>query len=415
MIHKLKRRFITLATVSMFVLMTVLVLIMNLVNYSSVVSESDAILDVLSQPNLFFDDIQEQPKAPPKDLENNIPPGMSPEAPYEARYFSVMVSPDGEILESDLSKIISVDEASAKEYIEKAIASDKDRDFIGQFRYVKTMDDRMIRILFLDCGRKLDAFLTFFWISLGVGFFGCLIVFAAFLLGAGKIVRPIAESYEKQKRFISDAGHEIKTPLTVINANLDLLESDYGEVEELSDIRTQTKQLTALTNDLVLLSKMEEQEHHLQKIELPLSDIVSETISAFHAPAAARKIELAASIRPHITVTGSPDKLRQLITLLLDNAVKYSPDGGMISLSLEPTKKSVRLSLLNTTRQPVSQNDLPHLFDRFYRADTSRNSETGGHGIGLSIAKAIVDAHGGTITASTKGGEDFTVTVVLPL
>ena len=165
-----------------------------------------------------------------------------------------MVSNDGEVLQSDLSRIVSVGDDSAKEYIAKALGSGAQRGFIGNFRYSKTTDESGTRILFLDCGRKLDSFKSFLWISVIVGLAGCVAVFLAFVFTAGRIVSPIAESYEKQKRFISDAGHEIKTPLTIINANVDLLESD-GEKEELTDIRFRTKRLTELTDDLILLSK----------------------------------------------------------------------------------------------------------------------------------------------------------------
>ena len=120
----------------------------------------------------------------------------------------------------DFSRIISVNNESVTDYIQKAVSNKNDRDFIEQFRYSKQSDNKVTRIIFLDCGRKLDSFRTFMWTSISVGLFGCLIVFVVFLLASERIVRPIAESYEKQKRFITDAGHEIKTPLTIIGANL---------------------------------------------------------------------------------------------------------------------------------------------------------------------------------------------------
>ena len=199
------------------------------------------------------------------------------------------------------------------------------------------------------------------------------------------------------------AGHEIKTPLTIINANVDLLELD-EEKEELAEIRQQTKRLTELTNNLVLLSKMEETGHTLQKIEFPLSDLVHETAASFRAPAAAGNIELAINVTPDITLNGSPDSIRQLVLLLLDNAVKYTPPNGKITLDLYIHRKSAVISVRNTARDSIKNADLERIFDRFYRTDSSRNSETGGYGIGLSIAKAITDLHGGGICASTNDG-----------
>ena len=412
MINRLKRKFLIIGTVFMFILMTVLVLIMNIVNYYNVAADADSVLDMLSQPELpFLDD--NEPRERPDDIKDFIPRGMSPEVPYESRFFVVNVSSDGEV-QSDLSRIVSVDEDSANEYINKALSSKKSRGFIGSFRYSKTTDDHGTRIVFLDCGRKLDSFRSFLWISVFVGLGGCVVVFIAFVLTAGRIVSPIAESYEKQKRFISDAGHEIKTPLTIINANVDLLETE-GEKEELTDIRQQTERLTKLTNNLVLLSKMEESEHTLQKIQFPLSDLVIETACSFRAPAAARGLELGVRVTPDLTATGSPDAIRQMVTVLMDNAVKYSPDGKTVSLELTAHRKTAALTVCNSVEGKIDGNELSRVFDRFYRTDKSRNSGTGGHGIGLSIAKAIVDAHGGAISATTKTGSDFTVNVTLPL
>ena len=296
MINKLKRKFLITGTVFMFLLMSVLVFVMNIVNYREVTADADSVLDVLTSGNMpFFEDKNDRER--PERIEKFIPRDMSPEVPYESRFFIVRVSSDGEIIQSDLSRIVSVDDDSAKEYINEAMESGKTRGFIDSFRYLKTADDNETKILFLDCGRKLDSFMSFLWISVIVGLAGCVIIFIAFIFTAGKIVAPIAESYEKQKRFISDAGHEIKTPLTIINANVDLLESD-GEKEELTDIRQQTERLTQLTNNLILLSKMEEAENTISKIEFPLSDLVSETAGTFRALALSGNIEFYTSITP---------------------------------------------------------------------------------------------------------------------
>lgn len=414
MINRLKRKFVALATVFMFILMAVLLLIMNTVNYYGVVSETNSVLDVLSVPDAPFLDGNRPPE--PKDMDDMkdfMPPGMSPEVPYESRFFAVTVSEDGEVVQSDLTRIVSVDGDSAKEYINKALRSKKERGFIGNFRYSKTSDENGTRILFLDCGRMLDSFRSFLWISVAVGLLGCVIVFIAFMLTAGRLVAPIAESYEKQKRFISDAGHEIKTPLTIINANVDLLALD-GEKEELSDIRKQTERLTDLTNELVFLSKMEEAEHSLQKIGTPLSDLVSEEANAFRAPALSKNIAFDVDVEPGIVIEASPDALRRLLSVVLENAVKYTPSDGKIKLRLSTNRKAAVISVVNSLNDRIEEKDLQHVFDRFYRADASRNSQTGGHGIGLSTAKAIAEAHGGSIAASTTDGSDFGITVTLP-
>lgn len=418
MIIKLKRKFIILATISMFVLMSALCGIMNAINYSVVVKESDSTIDLLIHP----DDPAHENSPPPENSHDGIKApahgGMSPEIPYESRYFTVTVSESGEIVKTDLSKILSVDDSSASDYTEKALSSSRSRGFIKQFRFAKRTSGNETKIIFLDCGRKLDAFRAFLWVSVSVGLGGCVIMFAVFVLISGKIVKPIAESYEKQKRFVSDAGHEMKTPLTIINANLDLLESDGqsgDQAEELEDIRSQTKRMTELTNNLVYLSKMEESEHKPAMAEMPFSDVVSETINAFTPLIKGKNLDFSANITPDITLYGSPDAIRRLTSVLLENAVKYSPANGKLTVNLTTNKKSADLSVFNETENEIKKEDLPHVFDRFYRTDASRNSATGGHGIGLSIAKAITEIHGGGIKAETISGKDFRVTAILPV
>ncbi len=414
MISKLKRKFTILATISMIVLMSVLLLIMNIVNFTSVVNESDSVLGVISIPDINFSDDKTPPEKPDSDAKDFVPRGMSPEVPYESRYFSVTIDDNGKIINSDLTRIISVDGDSVNDYIEKVVNKKSQRGFVGQFRYLKQTEANGTRIIFLDCGRKIDAFYTFLWTSIGVGFFGCIIVFVTFLFVSGKIVKPISEAYEKQKRFISDAGHEIKTPLTIINANVDLLSCD-TENEELNEIRNQTKRLTRLTNNLVYLSKMEESDHIIRKIDMPISDIVFETVNSFNALAASKNISILQNITPNLSMNGSPDAVRQLVSILLENAVKYSGDNGTITVDLTLNKKYVVLSVSNETNEAISKDSISHVFDRFYRNDTSRNSSTGGHGIGLSIAKAVVEGHKGNITATTKTGNDFVITAELPI
>lgn len=415
MIRKLKIKLILLTMTIVLLLLTVLVASMNVVNYSSIVREADDLLDTIAASRLPFPESKARPSGKP-----DLPDNRFPEQPFlnehsETRYFSVLLSEDGEVLYTDLSQIGSVSEETAALCATDVFAKNKPRGFLGSFRYLRTQESEYTRMVFLDCGHQLDSFEMFLRVSTASAAVGFLLVLLVFCFFSSRIIRPIAESYEKQKRFITDAGHEIKTPLTIIGANVDILEMETGSNESLADIRQQTKRLTALTNDLVFLARMEESEHSMPMVDFPISETVRETAEPFRAPAQAAGKTWLCDILPMLTVNGNDKAIRQLVNILLDNALKYSPRGGTVSLRLFSQGHTVVLSVFNTTSAPVRQETLDRVFDRFYRTDPSRNSETGGHGIGLSVAKAIVHSHGGKIAATAETPDSFRITVTLPM
>jgi signal transduction histidine kinase len=223
----------------------------------------------------------------------------------------------------------------------------------------------------------------------------------------------VAQSYNKQKRFIADAGHEIKTPLTIINANTDILEMEVGKSESLDDIKAQIKRLSELTNDLIYLARMEEECTLLSMTDVPVSEIIKDTVSQFKAPAMTMGKTITLEAPPELFVRANAQALQHLISILIDNALKYSPDGSNVFLSVEKAGKHTRISVSNEALPDIRREDIDLFFERFYRADFSRNSATGGHGIGLSIAQAIVNAHGGKISAALKDDNVFCVIVSL--
>lgn len=406
MIKRLKRKFVLLSMTSLLVLLVVIVAGMNLLNYRSVVEEADAILSVLTQNKGMFPDPTGRP-------ERKFPPKFSPETPYESRFFSVFYDETGRAVNVDVRKIASVSQEDAVSLADGVLEKDRLIGFSESYRYMVDRDPGGIRVTFLDCGRRLDAFRQFLISSVFMSALGLGAVFTVILILSGRIIRPIAEAYEKQKRFITDAGHEIKTPLTIINANADILELELGgENESLSDIKGQTQRLKSLTEDLVMLSRMEEAADKLPKIEFPVSEVVLEAAGGFRALAESENKELICEIEPMLTLNGNDKSIRQLVSVFLDNALKYSPEGSNINLTLTKQGRTIRLSVSNATDFDLNSEQLKHVFDRFYRTDSSRNSETGGHGIGLSVAKAIMTAHGGKIAAAMEGKNTFTVSAL---
>lgn len=408
MIKRLKIKYIVLALSSLLVLLAFIVTGMNLLNYNAVIEDADETLELLSQNQGAF---------PTKDEQNDdwLPPDMSPEIPFESRFFSVLVNSSEDIVSAETSQIYVVDGEAAVEYANEALEKNADKGFVENYRYVVTVESNGTRVTFLDCGRKLDLYHDFaiFSIWMSLAGYAVIAVFVCFFVS--RISRPVAESYEKQKRFITDAGHEIKTPLTIISANVDVLKMDLGENESLDDIAFQAKRLAGLTNDLVSLARMEESDQTMQMIEFPVSEIVSETAAPFGTLAKTQKKELVCEVQPMLTLCGNDKAISKLVSILLDNAMKYSPEGSKIRLDLEQQGRKLVLTVANPASSPLTEEDLHHVFDRFYRTDPSRNSETGGHGIGLSMAQAIVSAHKGKISASSDDTNAFIVKAVFPL
>ena len=252
MIKKLQWEFILLSMSALLFVLVVIIAGINIVNYNAVTQEADIILSLMTEDKDEF-------SMEPDKLGDRLPSGMSPEVPYESRYFSVVLDKyTGQVLFVETNRIIVVDTQAAITYAETALQKSKTTGFIQNFRYKIEETENFTRIIFLDCGRKLDAYYSFLYASISISLVGYLIVFAFIVFFSNRIIRPISESYEKQKRFITDASHEIKTPLTIIHADADVLEMELGENEWLNDIKKQASQLTELTNDLVFLSRMEE-------------------------------------------------------------------------------------------------------------------------------------------------------------
>ncbi|MGN0981978.1 MAG: sensor histidine kinase [Candidatus Limivicinus sp.] len=425
MIRKLRIKFITASMLSLALVLLVILGGINIMSYRKTVDDADAILAVLAESQGRFP--QRLPPGEDEPFQKNPQSGkaggdgilrkrgFTDETPYESRFFSVLLDKEGQVLGTDTGKIAAVDEGTAEEYARQVWESGKARGFLGVYRFTKGQEAEGCRIIFLDCGRSLSGFRAVLLASISLSLLGLLAVLVLLMLFSGRIVAPAAESHEKQRHFITDAGHEIKTPLTIIGADADLLELEWGESEWLTDIKRQTQRLTGLTNDLIALSRMDEEKPQLQCIEFPLSDVVEEVAQSFQGPAKAKQIAMETEIQPLLPFYGEEKAIRQLVSILLDNAVKYAPKEGRISVRLEKEGRCLKLSVVNTTAQPVEKEQLNRMFDRFYRADASRNSAAGGYGLGMAIARGIVDAHRGKIQAVSPEENRLMVVVSLPV
>lgn len=411
MIKKLRVKLIVASMLSLLFVLVTIVGTMGILNYRKILSDADSVLAILAENDGKFPESFAPSKDPKEQGEpRREEPQMSPELPYESRYFSVLLNEEGNVILTDTGKIAMIDTETAIEYAKQVWESGKEKGNIGNYRYCVNTKEDGTRVIFLDCGRSLSTFHNFILTGIGVSIVGLLAVLILLIFLSARIVKPFSENYEKQKRFITDAGHELKTPLTIIDADAEILEMDYGENEWLSDIQNQTKRLADLTNSLIFLAKMEEEQTTITMLDFPISDMAEETVETFQALAKVQNKILTSDIQPMISMCGDEKAIQRLMTILLDNAVKYSGEEGKISVTLKKQKNRIQLSVWNTTDQ-IDKEQIAHLFDRFYRTDQSRNSETGGYGLGLSIAAATVRAHKGKICAESEDGKSLRITV----
>lgn len=433
MINKLRARFVILSMLSVFCVLLIIMSAINISNYVSAADKADELASYIAENNGRFPSPfpNEKPSykpsgtasdsstangsssgsAPPEALGNRH--GFTPETPFETRFFTVSLNSDGSISETNLGSIFAVTTEEAEKLSRDALSRSAEKGYSGSLRYLISEADSGGKLLvFIDNSRELSTFRSFLRSSLLVSAGGILAVFILVLSLSRRVIRPIAESYEKQKRFITDASHELKTPLTVIDASAEVIALEQGESDWTKTIRAEVKRLTELTNSLVALSRMDEDESRLLMTDFSLSDAVEESAEPLSALASSHGLTLETKIEKNLSYYGCETALRQLVSILLDNAIKYSAPGGSIALSLKKQGRSIILTCKNPV-DFIEKGAHDELFRRFYRADDSRSSETGGFGIGLSLARATVEAHKGKINAHSDDGRSLTLTVIL--
>ncbi len=398
MIRRLRKRFIRIATLAVTAVLLVLCLSVNIANYISVDSGLTNVLNVIS------DNRGTMPPMPYGQPPEGRPDGqLTKETPFSTRYFVLRYDGDGDLIKADLDKIAAVTEDDVGEYLSLALEHGYGYARGYKYRVVYNGEDRWMAI-FLDDYQEMRSVREIALVSLAA-MAGCVaLVYVIVVLCSRRAIDPVVQASERQKQFITDASHELKTPITVIATSLKVLEMETGKQKWIDKAQTQTEKLTELVNSLVTLSRMDEEKTPLHFAPFAVSDAVRETAESFRDFAESNGHALRLEIAPELAFSGDEYAIRQLVSILLDNVVKYAAEGTGIAFSLEKTKKGVLLSSVNVSRTPLAPEELDKLFDRFYRADPAR-SGTGGFGIGLSIARSIAEGHKGGIRASLEDGK----------
>ena len=412
MIYRLQRKFILISTVAVLSVIALVFGVILVLNISSMNRNMDILADRVSEgrgrfPGSFGEMLLPD-KIPPKNEQNFD--FITPETPFSTRHFTVFFDKKGKVDQTFTESIYAIDEDTAIEYAEKVMDSGEERGWISNYRYKVFSTEMGYGVVFVDGSMSRSSLMQSMTIA-GLVLLGCaaLVLILIFLLSK-KAVKPIAESYEKQKQFVTDANHELKTPLTLILANLDIAEAELGKNDWLDDIRSEGHRMTELVNQLVALSRMDEEGQPMNMTVVSFGELVADTVSEFEPLAKDRGKMLTTSVDKAITYLGDEALLHRLVGILMDNAIKYCDQDGRISVTLRRGRRVV-LTVENTY-SAIGEIELHRLFDRFYRADKARKF-TGGYGVGLSMAKAIVEKHKGEITAYKKDSTHIGFKVVL--
>lgn len=408
MIKKLQRKFIMITMGSLLMVMLLLMGTINGINLYQMQQRLNGAIDILSQNQGKFPKFEK--KEPPKggfrsDFEINE------ETQFATRYFVVRIGEAGDIMEIDTSHIAISSEA-AMDYATQVLSSGKESGYLDNYKYSLIWSSDGYMLIFVFCKEQISTATKFLFNSCVVAVITFVLMFLLVSVFSRRAIKPIIENAEKQKQFITDAGHEIKTPIAIISANADVLELTGGSSEWITSIRNQISRLDKLVKNLLMLSRMEEDNLKLVLTDMNLSRTVEEIAGSFQPVAEMQNKTFQLDIQPGLMFHGDENSIQQLVSTLVDNAMKYSNEEGTVGVTLSAAKKGVKLEVYNTVFELDTKN-LDKLFDRFYRADASRARETGGYGIGLSIAKSIVEAHHGKIGAKSDDGRSIIFTVIL--
>ena len=398
MIRQLQHRFIRIALIALTVAMVLVTGIVNLVNWLSVRNE---LIETLSY-------LVENGGTDARGGPGNRMMGKNKYARNtvsESKWFSVFLNADGSTHIINLDNAIDIDEDTAFALASQALASGRETAFLQDYIYqVSDAPNGRQMVLFLNCETKLTALLNLAVISAAACLGGILLAWLIVSLASRRMIAPIIRSMEQQKQFITDASHELKTPLTVISTNMQLLNGDLPDNPWITSTLKQTAQMRHLVEEMTYLSRMEEEHPPLTMEALSLDALLRETAEPFVDMAEFAGKRLTVDADRETPITGDRASIQRAISTLLDNAVKYSAPEGEIRAEVQPDGRYAVLRISNPVTEPLTKEQCARLFDRFYRADPSRSKdEKSGYGIGLAIAAAIVEKHGGQIQAAMEG------------
>lgn len=397
MIQGIRRKFILIAVAVLSAAMVTLAAVINVSNWIQVRGEIRETLSDLAE-NAGNNGKTEKGggrKGRNRHIQNALD---------ESRYFTVHIFSNGAFSIADASRSSGESEEEMTKIVQEALNSGTRTGTKGHYMYLITESGGKNTGVFLNIETKMDAVNNLLLLSGIACVGGILIASLLVFIFSKKAIQPLIRNAIQQKQFITDAGHELKTPLTVISANMDALELKTEPNEWIDSTREQLSGMGSLVNNMIYLSRMDEDGAALTREDFDLSELVQQEAGPFQGMADFMGKTLKINTENGIRIQGDRQALGRMINQLCDNAIKYSPDGDLIRIILKKSGREIRLTEENHMKEPLSKEAQSHLFDRFYRPDASRSRASGGYGIGLSMVKAIVEKHDGQIKIETDEG-----------
>lgn len=402
MIRHLKRRFILTATLCAAVVILVLGLGINMLNWHQVNDSLRGTMHFLIHNEGKFPP-SNQPRGPDETTKEPFlhpPAGMeSPEARFRTRFALAKTDTQGTILWKNSDNLVSLDQEELSKFISNIIDRTKNQADIGRngiYYYQVEPKENETLVVVLDASQQLDTCVTLLKVTLCISASCILLASIIAALFAPRAIRPIVESQQRQKQFVTNASHELKTPVAIIQANVEALELTGGESQWTQNIKFQSGRLIQLVRNLTLLARLDEEGRPVQFQDLAFSALVQDMTEGFAQLIQGKELAYQVQIQPDLWVRGNREELQTMLSVLLDNAAKYALPDSSVQVTLQEEEGRVLLTVSNGA-PPLDPAKLNRLFERFYRPDTSRTRQAGGAGVGLSVAKAIVQSHGGTI------------------
>lgn len=392
MIKKLKIRFVTTIMIILSVVFLIIITSINYFNYQSNEHQISALLSVLVE-----NDGQIPPDTSTPNGANPLPPGVF----EREKTFSVKVNPATNLFLVNRNNETFDSSEDTVALVNQILTTGKSAGALNGYQYLIVEKPYGKLLVFAD--QRISNALTdrLMTTSLIIGGITLFILFFVSLFLANLMVKPVEEAFEKQKRFISDASHELKTPLSVITVNADVLTEDIGNNKYLSYIQSEATRMNILVNDLLTMAKLNSHDTACVFSNFDLSNSVESIALTFESTAFEEHKSYQLNIEDGIFYIGDINKIKQVIAILIDNAIKHSDDNGLVKVSLKKIGEKIHLEVFNTG-PGIPEDQKAKIFERFYRYDDSRSKSTGGYGLGLAIAKAIVDEHRGKIKIKSE-------------